>query len=132
ELRLQASDDARVNFFFSSRRQHTRSLRDWSSDVCSSDLNYKEARLTKQKPQPVFTCFRESSASDFGLGLDFAASRGPPTAAACTAFAGSGREPHSDYDVPRFWFHCQGADPRQRNRQNRWFAYRPGRPVQAG
>src|SRR5215469_2252062 len=25
-------------FFFSSRRPHTRSLRDWSSDVCSSDL----------------------------------------------------------------------------------------------
>src|SRR5438874_13335645 len=27
-----------VVFFFSSRRRHTRSLRDWSSDVCSSDL----------------------------------------------------------------------------------------------
>src|SRR6266496_6247305 len=25
-------------FFFSSTRRHTRSLRDWSSDVCSSDL----------------------------------------------------------------------------------------------
>src|SRR5438105_12797886 len=27
-----------VCFFFSSRRRHTRSTRDWSSDVCSSDL----------------------------------------------------------------------------------------------
>src|SRR5687768_18610531 len=26
-------------FFFSSRRRHTRCSRDWSSDVCSSDLN---------------------------------------------------------------------------------------------
>src|SRR5207247_6420572 len=26
-------------FFFSSRRRHTRSTRDWSSDVCSSDLH---------------------------------------------------------------------------------------------
>src|SRR5207247_4139030 len=26
-------------FFFSSRRRHTRSTRDWSSDVCSSDLD---------------------------------------------------------------------------------------------
>src|SRR5438105_8437345 len=26
-------------FFFSSRRRHTRSIRDWSSDVCSSDLS---------------------------------------------------------------------------------------------
>src|SRR5690349_23351887 len=25
-------------FFFSSRRRHTSSLRDWSTDVCSSDL----------------------------------------------------------------------------------------------
>ena len=25
-------------FFFSSRRRHTRLVRDWSSDVCSSDL----------------------------------------------------------------------------------------------
>src|SRR5699024_12136271 len=28
----------RLMFFFSSRRRHTRSKRDWSSDVCSSDL----------------------------------------------------------------------------------------------
>src|SRR5438034_2628839 len=28
---------ARQEFFFSSRRRHTRSLCDWSSDVCSSD-----------------------------------------------------------------------------------------------
>src|SRR2546429_7301023 len=28
----------RHGFFFSSRRRHTRCSRDWSSDVCSSDL----------------------------------------------------------------------------------------------
>src|SRR5207245_5394587 len=28
----------RFSFFFSSRRRHTRCYRDWSSDVCSSDL----------------------------------------------------------------------------------------------
>src|SRR2546429_4583174 len=28
----------RRHFFFSSRRRHTRCSRDWSSDVCSSDL----------------------------------------------------------------------------------------------
>src|SRR5690606_40014881 len=27
------------DFFFSSRRRHTRFSRDWSSDVCSSDLH---------------------------------------------------------------------------------------------
>src|SRR5947207_9427263 len=29
-------------FFFSSRRRHTRSLCDWSSDVCSSDLEDRD------------------------------------------------------------------------------------------
>src|SRR5205809_1899551 len=36
-------------FFFSSRRRHTRCSRDWSSDVCSSDLQHSvvaEAYLT--------------------------------------------------------------------------------------
>src|SRR5690606_40982183 len=28
-------------FFFSSRRRHTRFSRDWSSDVCSSDLHLR-------------------------------------------------------------------------------------------
>src|SRR5438067_11310226 len=32
-------------FFFSSRRRHTRSKRDWSSDVCSSDLVVVRWRL---------------------------------------------------------------------------------------
>src|ERR1017187_5573692 len=31
-------------FFFSSRRRHTRYIGDWSSDVCSSDLNGSAAR----------------------------------------------------------------------------------------
>src|SRR5699024_126123 len=36
-------------FFFSSRRRHTRSKRDWSSDVCSSDLGvdgFEELRVS--------------------------------------------------------------------------------------
>src|SRR5699024_11235578 len=31
--------------FFSSRRRHTRSKRDWSSDVCSSDLCFTECLI---------------------------------------------------------------------------------------
>src|ERR671926_1646933 len=34
-------------FFFSSRRRHTRSLCDWSSDVCSSDLCFDYTTKTK-------------------------------------------------------------------------------------
>src|SRR2546422_7202482 len=33
-------------FFFSSRRRHTRCSRDWSSDVCSSDLVAIKGPLT--------------------------------------------------------------------------------------
>src|SRR2546428_1918966 len=36
-------------FFFSSRRRHTRSDRDWSSDVCSSDL---EAHVSTKHASP--------------------------------------------------------------------------------
>src|SRR6266498_5611108 len=38
--RLSAREQKTVaRAFFSSRRRHTRSLRDWNSDVCSSDLD---------------------------------------------------------------------------------------------
>src|SRR5690554_3168243 len=36
-------------FFFSSRRRHTRCGRDWSSDVCSSDLSTKAAPSSVSK-----------------------------------------------------------------------------------
>src|SRR5207248_5665858 len=39
-------------FFFSSRRRHTRSYGDWSSDVCSSDL----PRANRQSDQPSCKC----------------------------------------------------------------------------
>src|SRR5699024_11373949 len=35
--------------FFSSRRRHTRSKRDWSSDVCSSDLIDEEYDITDKE-----------------------------------------------------------------------------------
>src|SRR5207249_5161503 len=37
-------------FFFSSRRRHTRSKRDWSSDVCSSDLTLASLQRTSRPP----------------------------------------------------------------------------------
>src|SRR5699024_11324115 len=43
-----------VVFFFSSRRRHTRSKRDWSSDVCSSDLS---ARRPMTAMLSFFICF---------------------------------------------------------------------------
>src|SRR2546429_659681 len=40
-------------FFFSSRRRHTRCSRDWSSDVCSSDLFY-HGRRSDQAVRRIF------------------------------------------------------------------------------
>src|SRR5947207_5724543 len=41
-------------FFFSSRRRHTRSLCDWSSDVCSSDLGTDVQALTKNADMAMY------------------------------------------------------------------------------
>src|SRR5437016_10028448 len=38
-------------FFFSSRRRHTRLVSDWSSDVCSSDLDHPAGRHCRRKPR---------------------------------------------------------------------------------
>src|SRR5699024_11691040 len=50
-----------IYFFFSSRRRHTRSKRDWSSDVCSSDLE-------KGTPfMPLFVVLKEGTVLDQDL-----------------------------------------------------------------
>src|SRR6478672_12987140 len=67
-------------FFFSSRRRHTRSDRDWSSDVCSSDLAevdkcawccefYAEHGPAMLADQPVSTSAKRSYVSFGPLGL---------------------------------------------------------------
>src|SRR5690606_40486572 len=49
-------------FFFSSRRRHTRFSRDWSSDVCSSDLYpqftgiVREVNTDRASGRVVLTC----------------------------------------------------------------------------
>src|SRR5260221_8413579 len=55
------------SFFFSSRRRHTRSLCDWSSDVCSSDLNPPRR---KDRAQPRLVRPRPSFAADLRLKID--------------------------------------------------------------
>src|SRR2546422_7051625 len=42
-------------FFFSSRRRHTRCSRDWSSDVCSSDLLSSEFQEVHGRAGPQNT-----------------------------------------------------------------------------
>src|SRR5690606_40976740 len=49
-------------FFFSSRRRHTRFSRDWSSDVCSSDLlfvtGFCSARVAGSGPSSLMAYVR--------------------------------------------------------------------------
>src|SRR5690349_23169586 len=47
-------------FFFSSRRRHTRSLRDWNSDVCSSDL------FVDTKGRPIRKYFQSRPSAALG------------------------------------------------------------------
>src|SRR5438477_3130569 len=56
-----------VFFFFSSRRRHTRLTCDWSSDVCSSDLNHHTPETAGEPGEdsrslcggePAFSCGR--------------------------------------------------------------------------
>src|SRR5256884_4611326 len=47
-----------VLFFFSSRRRHTRCSRDWSSDVCSSDLKCLRSTDTVARLGETFTVAR--------------------------------------------------------------------------
>src|SRR5207249_5049039 len=66
--------------FFSSRRRHTRSKRDWSSDVCSSDLLVRRGRGIR---------IRGGTARSYYIGIESAApaipGAAPPIKALCVA-----------------------------------------------
>src|SRR3712207_6905163 len=57
------------DFFFSSRRRHTRYWRDWSSDVCSSDLTALQIAASGRKTLLMSTDPAHSVADAFGLEL---------------------------------------------------------------
>src|SRR3712207_8927138 len=63
-------------FFFSSRRRHTRYWRDWSSDVCSSDLVFDNAYM---RVFPNMVVMAAGDESDIEPMLAFALDRGGPT-----------------------------------------------------
>src|SRR6266498_4645158 len=57
-------------FFFSSRRRHTRCGRDWSSDVCSSDLVEGEQPPFEGEPPEAFDKHRVAPATQLGCVSD--------------------------------------------------------------
>src|SRR6266496_5781659 len=58
-----------VFFFFSSRRRHTRSLRDWSSDVCSSDLELAGRDLGADLAALIADAYDELSSRCFEINV---------------------------------------------------------------
>src|SRR5206468_7557494 len=69
-------------FFFSSRRRHTRSDRDWSSDVCSSDLACVPPRLLRGWPFHG-TAPRSAPAADSRCSHSLSAAPEQPRRAKC-------------------------------------------------
>src|SRR2546429_3263056 len=64
-------------FFFSSRRRHTRCSRDWSSDVCSSDLYFSSlavANGTVVTPSSILTTVPFATAREEKYLLGFGTS----------------------------------------------------------
>src|SRR5436305_13764160 len=88
---------ARDRVFFSSRSRHTRCGRDWSSDVCSSDLELFRYRLRKGGGQPE---------GDSG--------RAPPPPRAARARVGPARGRGARSEERRVGKECRGG----------WSAYR--------
>src|SRR5207245_7233655 len=68
--------------FFSSRRRHTRCYRDWSSDVCSSDLSSAGLREATNIHSKGASAKMSSSARNISQGACFRAllTAGPPPA----------------------------------------------------
>src|SRR5690606_40787398 len=77
-----------VFFFFSSRRRHTRFSRDWSSDVCSSDLPRPCAPVADQASDRSTLMFGKRATFP-----DTAASRAPGAGAAPETGAAQARQP---------------------------------------
>src|SRR5437879_13212885 len=60
-----------ADFFFSSRRRHTRYIGDWSSDVCSSDLTTVDARMMEFNATTGQLCpdFGQAGVLDVKVGM---------------------------------------------------------------
>src|SRR3712207_1259653 len=78
-----------VVFFFSSRRRHTRYWRDWSSDVCSSDLGGGPGEALGQAPHglPTRCLLRRGHGRVPGRGRAPAGRGGLPAGVPCAACA---------------------------------------------
>src|SRR2546429_2299138 len=109
-----------VCFFFSSRRRHTRCSRDWSSDVCSSDLESR-ALAPKQGPSrepwnPLSTASSRRRKSRNGLAT---ASMKFPAREMCAVAIGMRSEEHTSELQSRLHLVCRLLLEKKNKSQNR-------------
>src|SRR5690606_40064575 len=88
-------------FFFSSRRRHTRFSRDWSSDVCSSDL---------ELPDPGTDNAVDACNTDNAFNLFNALGGTPDAGGVWTDEDGSGAPITGDIEIGRA--SCRGREER--------------------
>src|SRR5207248_8522337 len=69
-------------FFFSSRRRHTRSYGDWSSDVCSSDLQRRACASSTAAPTAASKAWRGRSTAAGWRTASRTQHRRPPSSSA--------------------------------------------------
>src|SRR5256884_2672863 len=115
-----------IFFFFSSRRRHTRCSRDWSSDVCSSDLskvvNDKEVQEMNEATQKVVLQEGSQSAEKRAyVARAFAA--GSPTSGLAAATIRR-REPGPD-DVQIGILYCGVCHSDLHQVRNEWSDFMP-------
>src|SRR3712207_8874354 len=84
-MRAIVVDDKAVvltkDFFFSSRRHHTRYWRDWSSDVCSSDLPEERIAVVTSVPAVFWVAISQAGFADVDVsGVRFTTYGGAPIA----------------------------------------------------
>src|SRR2546422_8837643 len=107
-----------VLFFFSSRRRHTRCSRDWSSDVCSSDLTaYFAAR-----PEYLQRVFDRSRLYLYHI-VEEIEKRGLPTELALLPMVESAFNPmaYSRAHASGLWQFIPGTGRRFELKQNWWY-----------
>src|SRR2546429_6327407 len=78
---MMKSKTVSLCFFFSSRRRHTRCSRDWSSDVCSSDLVSRPPKgggMPRRKS--LVTVIRELVQEEVGTAINSLLGGGKPKA----------------------------------------------------
>src|SRR5207302_5304560 len=97
-------------FFFSSRRRHTRFSRDWSSDVCSSDL--PAGRFGSVAPRAV-------AAPNLPAGGAFAAAGGPAAGTQLYVMHPDGGERSEERRVGKEWRSRWGRDDEQKRHDER-------------